>query len=124
MQLCPSESAKPIANWPPYNVWSSSPTYTTNAQTIHNPSINNPSPNRTTKANPHPISSALTTLVASVESPNRWNSIRYRTKGAAMIPPTGGKIKVPCLRVNDEQGKSTWMYESSDIIEYLQTRYA
>ena len=36
----------------------------------------------------------------------------------------GGQIKVPCLRIDDEQGKRTWMYESSDIIEYLQTRYA
>ena len=36
----------------------------------------------------------------------------------------GGKIKVPCLRIVDEQGNSTWMYESSDIIEYLQARYA
>ena len=36
----------------------------------------------------------------------------------------GGKIKVPCLRIDDEQGNSTWMYESSDIIKYLQTQYA
>ena len=36
----------------------------------------------------------------------------------------GGQIKVPCLRITDEQGNATWMYESSDIIAYLQTRYA
>ena len=36
----------------------------------------------------------------------------------------GGKIKVPCLRITDEQGDATWMYESSAIIAYLQTRYA
>jgi glutaredoxin len=36
----------------------------------------------------------------------------------------GGKIKVPCLYITDDQGKSSWMYESSAIIAYLQTRYA
>jgi len=34
----------------------------------------------------------------------------------------GGEIKVPCLRI-DEQGESTWMYESSDIIAYLNRRF-
>lgn len=36
----------------------------------------------------------------------------------------GGKIKVPCLRIADEDGNTTWMYESSDIITYLQERFA
>lgn len=36
----------------------------------------------------------------------------------------GGKIKVPCLRIADEDGNTTWMYESSDIITYLQGRFA
>ncbi|WP_440055153.1 glutaredoxin family protein [Pseudoalteromonas sp. T1lg65] len=30
----------------------------------------------------------------------------------------GGKIKVPCLRI-EQQDKVTWMYESNDIIAYL-----
>lgn len=34
----------------------------------------------------------------------------------------GGLIKVPCLRI-DEGGKSTWMYESKAIIEYLDKRF-
>jgi glutaredoxin len=34
----------------------------------------------------------------------------------------GGRIKVPCLRI-DEGGKSTWMYESKAIIEYLDARF-
>jgi glutaredoxin len=34
----------------------------------------------------------------------------------------GGRIKVPCLRI-DEGGKSTWMYESKAIIEYLDKRF-
>lgn len=35
----------------------------------------------------------------------------------------GGKIKVPCLRI-EEQGESRWMYESNDIIRYLESRFA
>jgi glutaredoxin len=30
----------------------------------------------------------------------------------------GGKIKVPCLRIDDGE-KTTWLYESNDIIAYL-----
>ncbi|PWB35987.1 glutaredoxin [Pseudomonas sp. SDI] len=35
----------------------------------------------------------------------------------------GGKIKVPCLRI-EEDGKTTWMYESKVIIEYLNKRFS
>ncbi|MND62903.1 Glutaredoxin-2 [compost metagenome] len=35
----------------------------------------------------------------------------------------GGKIKVPCLRI-EENGESRWMYESNDIIRYLENRFA
>ncbi|WP_413439322.1 glutaredoxin family protein [Sulfuriferula sp. GW1] len=36
----------------------------------------------------------------------------------------GGRIKVPCLKITDEQGNSQWMYESSAIIQYLHGRFA
>jgi glutathione S-transferase len=35
----------------------------------------------------------------------------------------GGRIKVPCLRIDDEQGGSRWLYESSEIIRYLEQQY-
>jgi len=35
----------------------------------------------------------------------------------------GGEIKVPCLRIEDEQGGSQWLYESSEIMRYLEQRY-
>ena len=35
----------------------------------------------------------------------------------------GGLAKVPCLRI-EEAGEITWMYESSDIIDYLNKRFA
>lgn len=35
----------------------------------------------------------------------------------------GGKLKVPCLRIDEGQGNVSWMYESSDIIHYLEQTY-
>jgi glutaredoxin len=34
----------------------------------------------------------------------------------------GGRVKVPCLRI-EENGKTTWMYESKAIIDYLDQRF-
>jgi len=34
----------------------------------------------------------------------------------------GGKIKVPCLRI-EEGDKTVWMYESNVIIDYLDKRF-
>lgn len=36
----------------------------------------------------------------------------------------GGKLKVPCLKVKDSEGKERWIYESKEIISYLQQRFA
>lgn len=36
----------------------------------------------------------------------------------------GGEIKVPCLRITNEHGAHTWLYESDDIIAYLHERFA
>ena len=35
----------------------------------------------------------------------------------------GGRLKVPCLRIDDVDGEVRWMYESSDIIHYLEQTY-
>ena len=35
----------------------------------------------------------------------------------------GGRVKVPCLRI-EEAGGTRWMYESDDIIAYLENRFA
>ncbi len=32
----------------------------------------------------------------------------------------GGKLKVPCLRIEENPGNVRWMYESSEIIQYLE----
>ena len=35
----------------------------------------------------------------------------------------GGRIKVPCLRI-EEEGQTVWMYESKVIIDYLEKRFS
>lgn len=35
----------------------------------------------------------------------------------------GGRVKVPCLRIEHEDGRIEWMYESSDINAYLRQRF-
>lgn len=36
----------------------------------------------------------------------------------------GGSPKVPCLKITDQQGNAKWLYESNDIIRYLQQEFA
>ena len=36
----------------------------------------------------------------------------------------GGRLKVPCLRIDSAEQGSRWMYESEDIIRYLEGRFA
>lgn len=36
----------------------------------------------------------------------------------------GGKKTVPCLKIDKTDGNSYWMYESMDIIAFLQKTYA
>ena len=36
----------------------------------------------------------------------------------------GGKIKAPCLRITGADGAVQWLYESGDIIRYLEQRFA
>lgn len=34
----------------------------------------------------------------------------------------GGKGQVPCLRIENEKGAVSWVYESDDILTYLRTQ--
>lgn len=36
----------------------------------------------------------------------------------------GGKMQVPCLRMDGADGRTTWLYESADIIDYLREHVA
>jgi glutaredoxin len=46
------------------------------------------------------------------------------TTSRAQLLQGGGQLQVPCLRITDEQGSVTWMYESHVIVNYLQAVYA
>lgn len=58
------------------------------------------------------------------------NSIKVETRDAKNdanfrqeLLEQGGKVKVPCLKIN-ENGNVRWLYESSDIVDYLEKRVA
>ena len=42
----------------------------------------------------------------------------YRTE----LEKEGGKVQVPCLRIENADGVE-WLYESSEIIDYLEEKY-
>ena len=35
-----------------------------------------------------------------------------------------GKLKVPCLKIDEGEGKTQWLFDSKDIISYLERRFA
>lgn len=54
---------------------------------------------------------------------------RNATKGSsfrAELEQQGGQIQVPCLRISatGTEAKDIWMYESGEIIKYLEQRFA
>ena len=57
-------------------------------------------------------------LNLSIEYRDAKNNSEYRNE----LKTEGGEIKVPCLRI-EENNNIKWMYESDDIIEYLNKRF-
>lgn len=59
----------------------------------------------------------------------RRNNLNIKTINAKeevnkqQLKEQGGMIKVPCLRIEEGQ-EVRWMYESSDIVQYLEGRFA
>jgi len=49
---------------------------------------------------------------------------RNDSKWNAELIEQGGKYQVPCLRFVDDDGKDNWLYESSAINNYLDSRFA
>ncbi|NTV94994.1 MAG: glutaredoxin [Thiobacillus sp.] len=43
---------------------------------------------------------------------------------SAALLQGGGRGMVPCLRIDEADGSSRWMYESDDIVAYLRRRFA
>ncbi len=58
-------------------------------------------------------------LNLKIETRNVQQGSPYRQE----LEQGGGKIQVPCLLIKDNDQKQ-WMYESSDIIEYLENEFS
>ncbi len=61
----------------------------------------------------------LRRLSLSIELRNAQHDAAHR---AALIAG-GGKPQVPCLLINDDAGKQTWLYESDAINAYLNREF-
>jgi glutaredoxin len=57
-------------------------------------------------------------LGLNIELRDAKNDQQYRLE----LEQQGGKQQVPCLRMEEPEG-ATWMYESSDIEDYLNQRF-
>jgi glutathione S-transferase len=49
------------------------------------------------------------------------DTLRDRAARAELIEG-GGRATVPCLKITREDGEVVWMYESLDIIDYLESQ--
>jgi glutaredoxin len=63
---------------------------------------------------------AIRRLGLNIELRDARNNPRYR----AELEQQGGKQQVPCLRIEESDGSVSWLYESGDIINFLQKRFA
>ena len=55
----------------------------------------------------------------NIETRDAQHNQEHRTR----LEEEGGRIKVPCLRIEHDD-QVTWLYESSDIIAYLEGEVA
>lgn len=59
-------------------------------------------------------------LSLTIETRDAKNNEQFRQE----LVNEGGSTKVPCLRIEDSEGNVTWLYESSDIVAYLENNFA
>lgn len=52
----------------------------------------------------------------NIEYRDAKNNLEFRQE----LESLGGKVKVPCLRMKNEDGEISWLYESDTIIEHLE----
>lgn len=58
-------------------------------------------------------------LGLSIEKRDAQHNASHR----AELEAGGGRVKVPCLRIENPQAEVQWLYESNDIIAYLQQQF-
>lgn len=54
--------------------------------------------------------------------PIEYRDAQHNPEHRRALLEGGGEIKVPCLRI-EENGGTRWLYESADIIHYLEKRF-
>lgn len=62
----------------------------------------------------------LKRLSLPIEIRDAKNNPEYKNE----LMEKGGQYQVPCLKIENEQGAVQWLYESSAIIQYLESRFA
>ncbi len=62
--------------------------------------------------------------MARLSLPVQLREAQHDPRHKADLLQGGGKVQTPCLRIEDGQGNVQWMYESSEIIQYLRQRFA
>lgn len=63
---------------------------------------------------------AIKRLSLNIETRDAQKNPLHRSE----LETGGGQIKVPCLKITDDNGNTTWLYESDAIIQYLNESYA
>ena len=66
---------------------------------------------------------ALRRTLHRLNVPVQLRDAKHDGEHRQALEQQGGRIKVPCLRI-EENGQSTWLYESKAIIAYLDQRFA
>ncbi|KGJ86917.1 glutathione S-transferase N-terminal domain-containing protein [Colwellia psychrerythraea] len=61
---------------------------------------------------------AIHELDLSIELRNIQKNHQHRIE----LQQGGNKTQVPCLRIEQANGKAHWLYESDDIINFLRSR--
>ena len=62
---------------------------------------------------------AIRRLGLNIELRDALNDPRHK----ATLMEQGGEYKVPCLAITEADGKTRWLYESNDIIAWLEERF-
>ncbi|MFL1405860.1 glutaredoxin family protein [Marinobacter sp. M1N3S26] len=58
-------------------------------------------------------------LGLNIETRNAQHDPQHR----AALEAGGGRIKVPCLKIRQDDGSEQWLYESAEIKAWLQERF-
>jgi len=63
-------------------------------------------------------------VIMKLEMNIRIKNVRKDPQAREELICGGGKSRVPCLRIDEKNGDTIWIYESNDIISYLKEHFA